>query len=123
MLNSVSVGAIYGIANPLQGHLDLNRVHAQILTQDFEQIHLRSVTGAAGQGGSAAVESTLERAERGMIRESLRYRPERPLVTVVLEKISPAQAAARFRQVQGWLEGVAAARQAAHSQTTLSLYA
>ena len=117
MLNSMSAIAIYGIPDPLQGFLNLSRTNAQILTQDFEQVHDRSVPGIAEQGGTVAVDA----AEAGQIREALRHRPERPLATITLERVSPMQATVRFRQVQGWLVAAAEARQS-NGQPALSLF-
>ncbi|MEO5339725.1 MAG: hypothetical protein H7837_04280 [Magnetococcus sp. MYC-9] len=123
MLNSVSASAIYGLPDPLQVYASQQRVSSQIQTNNFEQVHVRSVAGASGPGGAPLLESA-DAAESGRIRESLRYTPDRPLYpTGTLESPSPEQVAAAFRRVQNWLTAADEARDPANRIKTISVYA
>ncbi len=123
MINTISANASFGMFDPLQGYANLQKVNGQIQTNNFEQVHVRSVTSTEQQSGEQAVGSA-DSAERGRLLESLRYRLDRPLVeTSVLEKVGPAQAAASFQRMSDFLVSEFRARDPANQVKSISVFA
>ncbi|MEO5362305.1 MAG: hypothetical protein H7838_01585 [Magnetococcus sp. DMHC-8] len=123
MLNTVSANAVLGLPDPLQSHVNLQRVTGQIQTRDFEQVHVRSVTGIDGSSGEQPLGGA-DSAERGRILESLRYRADRPLTPPMAPvPPSPVQAAAEFRRIYDYLVTENAARDPANRAKSISVFA
>ena len=123
MFNPLSVSTVYGVPDPLHGYVNLQRASGQILTNNFEQVHVRSVASADPQSGQPAVRSA-DAEEGGAILESLRYRSDRPLQeTNTLETASPTQAAAAFRRVSDVLVADSWARDPANRVKTINVFA
>lgn len=129
MLNSVSANAIYGLADPLQWYANQQRISGQIKTNDFEQVHSRSVAGSGGVSEESTVKPSIDRdaaatAEELWRIQEFRYnRVGRALPEASLDKATPAQAALVYRRVNELLVTSAGVRDAANKTRSISVFA
>ncbi|MBF0097339.1 MAG: hypothetical protein HQM04_00105 [Magnetococcales bacterium] len=123
MLNSVSVGSIYAIQNPVLNLWNQQRVAGQIQSNNFEQVSLRPVSQSSAQSAQQQISPRDDAAEQGAVLEALRYRPDRPLVQAgTLQQVNPVQAAASFRRVNDLLVSDAQTRDPANRIRTVNVY-
>lgn len=129
MLNSVSANALYGLADPLQWYANQQKISGQIKTNDFEQVHSRSVAGSGGASGESGIKPSVDRdpaavaEELWHIQESRYNRVARALPEASLDKATPAQAAEVYRRVNELLITSTGARDAANKTKSISVYA
>lgn len=58
MLSTVPASTYVGVSSPLQNQISQHRLNVQILTNDFERLHTRSVEGVGESRGTSALKIT-----------------------------------------------------------------